>query len=160
VSEALSTRCEAVIPMPAGCWLRVRRKGGRLDDVALADTAADALLKYTGNRTEGPVFLARTGRGLGYSGAYRLLKRLAAQALPAPVTARFTPHLLRASAITLSLEAGAAYDTVVEQAGHTSARSTMIYARSAGRFDRQPTHVLAALLSSSTDPGQNGISRS
>jgi integrase/recombinase XerD len=115
--------------------LKVRRKGGKTARVALAPTVVRALDTYLDGRTDGPLFLSRSGGRYGYQLAYEQLSRLCRSAeLPAGVT----PHSLRHSYATESLRLGAALQDVQDALGHAD--------RSRHNLDRSPNYLLATAL--------------
>jgi site-specific recombinase XerD len=123
--------------------LKVRRKGGKTARVALAPTVVRALDTYLDGRTEGPIFLSRSGGRYGYQLAYEQLSRLCrSAALPAGVT----PHSLRHSYATESLRLGAALQDVQDALGHADPRTTRRYDRSRHNLDRSPNYLLASAL--------------
>jgi integrase/recombinase XerD len=123
--------------------LKVRRKGGKTARVALAPTVVRALDTYLDGRTEGPLFLSRSGGRYGYQLAYEQLSRLCRSAeLPAGVT----PHSLRHSYATESLRLGAALQDVQDALGHADPRTTRRYDRSRHNLDRSPNYLLATAL--------------
>jgi integrase/recombinase XerD len=123
--------------------LKVTRKGGKTARVALAPTVIRALDTYLDGRTEGPLFLSRSGGRYGYQLAYEQLSRLCRSAeLPAGVT----PHSLRHSYATESLRLGAALQDVQDALCHADPRTTRRYDRSRHNLDRSPNYLLATAL--------------
>ncbi len=90
--------------------LRVRRKGGAVERVPLAPVVVRALDGYLQGRRQGPLLLSRTGRRLNRTNAGRLVKRLAAQALPHRTDV--SPHSARHAFVALALSAGVDLDEV------------------------------------------------
>jgi site-specific recombinase XerD len=71
--------------------------------IPLAPRTARAIDLAIGERTEGPVFLARDGRRLDRHGAGRIVRKTARSAgIAKPVT----PHTLRHAFTTATLDAG------------------------------------------------------
>ena len=124
--------------------LKVIRKGGRAGRVALAPPVVRTLDAYLAGRPDGPLFLARNGVGrYPYRSAHEQLARLCRTAgLPAGVT----PHSLRHSYATESLQLGAALQDVQDALGHADPRTTRRYDRNRGRLDRSPNYLLARAL--------------
>ncbi len=121
------------------------RKGGKVVTVPLAPRTARALDLAIGERTEGPVLLAKDGRRLDRHGAGRVVRRIARRAgIAKPVT----PHTLRHAFITAALDAGVPLRDVQEAASHADPRTTMRYDRARGSLDRHATYIVAAYLAS------------
>ena len=109
----------------------------------LAPRTARAIDLAIGERTEGPVFLAKgrrrwTGTAPGGSSA--------ALARRAGITKIVTPHTLRHAFITAALDAGVPLRDVQEAASHADPRTTMRYDRARGSLDRHATYIVAAYL--------------
>src|SRR5690349_6294394 len=103
VSEATGTDIEHLGLERGHRTLTVTRKGGKVVTVPLAPRTARAIDLAVGERTEGPVFLARDGRRLDRHGAGRIVRRVARQA---GIGKAVTPHTLRHAFITAALDAG------------------------------------------------------
>jgi len=86
-----------------------------------------------GDRTDGPLFLARDGRRLDRHGAGRIVRKTARSA---GITKLVTPHTLRHAFITAELDAGVPLRDVQEAASHADPRTTMRYDRARGSLDR------------------------
>jgi site-specific recombinase XerD len=111
--------------------------------IPLAPRTARAIDLAIGERTEGPVFLARDGRRLDRHGAGRVVRQVARRAgIAKPVT----PHTLRHAFITAALDAGVPLRDVQEAASHADPRTTMRYDRARGSLDRHATYIVAAYL--------------
>src|SRR6185312_2454065 len=96
-----------------------------------------------GERTEGPVFVARDDQRLDRHAAGRIVRTTARRAgIGKPVT----PHTLRHAFITAALDAGAPLRDVQEAASHADPRTPMRYDRSRGSLDRHATYIVAAYL--------------
>ena len=111
--------------------------------VPLAPRTVRAIDLAIGERTEGPVFLARDGRRLDRHGAGRIVRTTARRAGIAKVV---TPRTLRHAFITAALDAGVPLRDVQEAASHADARTTMRYDRARGSLDRHATYIVAAYL--------------
>jgi integrase/recombinase XerD len=121
----------------------VTRKGGKVVTVPLAPRTARALDLAIGERTEGPVFLAKDGRRLDRHGAGRIVRQVARRAgIAKPVT----PHTLRHAFITAALDARVPLRDVQEAASHADPRTTMRYGRHRGSLDRHATYIVVACL--------------
>ncbi len=125
--------------------LCVRRKGGRRATVPLAPRTAEAVDRYVGERTTGPLFVTASGRRWDRSEAWRTLRRLAREAVPEKAGS-LHPHDLRHAFVTLSLDAGASLRDVQDAAGHADPRTTRRYDRARHNLDRHPTYALAAVI--------------
>lgn len=125
--------------------LFITRKGGKKATVPLAPRTAEAVDGYVGGRAEGPFFVTRTGRRWDRSEAWRTLRRLARDAVPAKA-GTLHPHDLRHAFVTLSLDSGAALRDVQDAAGHADPRTTRRYDRARHNLDRHPTYALAGIL--------------
>jgi integrase/recombinase XerD len=121
----------------------VTRKGGKVVTIPLAPRTARAIDLAIGERTEGPVFLARDGRRLDRHGAGRIVRRTAGRA---GIAKTVTPHTLRHAFITAALDAGVPLRDVQEAASHADPRTTMRYDRARGSLDRHATYIVAAYL--------------
>lgn len=116
------------------CEIRAIGKGRKVRVVPVGAVALDALQRYlekgrvrlAGDIAEdGHVFLSRTGRPLSSSDVQRRLIRYLGRA-EAP--AGTSPHTLRHSFATHLLEGGADLRAIQELLGHSSLRTTQVYA--------------------------------
>ena len=123
--------------------LTVTRKGGKVVTIPLAPRTARAIDLATGERTDGPIFLAADGRRLDRHGAGRIVRKVARRA---GITEAVTPHTLRHAFITAALDAGVPLRDVQEAASHADPRTTMRYDRARGSLDRHPTYIVAAYI--------------
>jgi integrase/recombinase XerD len=96
-------------------------------------------------RKGGKLFVTATGKRWHRSEAWRTLRRLARDAVPAKANS-LHPHDLRHAFVTLSLDAGASLRDVQDAAGHADPRTTRRYDRSRNNLDKHPTYVLAGLM--------------
>ncbi len=143
VSEATGAGIEDLGLERGHRTLTVTRKGGKVVTVPLAPRTARAIDLAIGERTEGPVFLAKDGRRLDRLGAGRIVRTTARRAgIVKPVT----PHTLRHAFITAALDAGVPLPDVQEVASHADPRTTMRYDRARGSLDRHATYIVAAYL--------------
>ena len=97
VSEATSADIEHLGLERGHRTLTVTRKGGKVVTVPLAPRTARAIDLAIGERTEGPVFLAKDGRRLDRHGAGRVVRQIARRA---GIAKTVTPHTLRHAFIT------------------------------------------------------------
>jgi integrase len=143
VSEAAGADVEHLGLERGHRTLTVTRKGGKVVTVPLAPRTARAIDLAIGERTEGPVLLAKDGRRLDRHGAGRSVRQIARRAgIGKPVT----PHTLRHAFITAALDAGVPLRDVQEAASHADPRTTMRYDRHRGSLDRHATYIVAAYL--------------
>ncbi|MEJ5915612.1 tyrosine-type recombinase/integrase [Pseudokineococcus sp. 1T1Z-3] len=106
---------------------------GRVTDVLLRLQHAFA------GRTNDPLLPTRTGRAMDRHAVWRLLRRLAANAVP-DKAGSLHPHDLRHAFVTLALDTGASLRDVQDAAGHANPRTAR------HNLDRHPTYALAGLL--------------
>ena len=117
------------------------RKGGKTQTMPLANQTAFAIRAVMGERTSGPLFLMASGRRMDRNQAARIVKRLSQRA---GVTKRISPHSLRHTYITLSLNAGATTRDVMISAGHADERMVSYYDRDRDSLARNTTFTVAA----------------
>jgi site-specific recombinase XerD len=145
VSEALGANVTDLGSERGHRTLTIKRKGGKKAIVPLAPRTADAADSYVGDRTEGPLFMTRTGGRWNRSEAWRTLRRLAKTAIPNKAST-LHPHDLRHAFVTLSLDSGASLRDVQDAAGHADPRTTRRYDRARHNLDKHPTYALAGLV--------------
>ncbi|MPQ97205.1 tyrosine-type recombinase/integrase [Modestobacter sp. I12A-02628] len=104
-----------------------------------------ALDELIGQRTNGAVFLSRTGDRLAYKTAYDQIKRLAKTA-GIPSADRIKPHSLRNGFATEALAIGIPLQDVQDARGHRDSRTTRRYDRTRHNLDRSPAYSLAQAL--------------
>lgn len=119
------------------------RKGGKTQTVPLHARTNHAVQLVVGTRTEGPLFVMPSGKRMDRNQAARIVKRLAKWA---GVTKKISPHSLRHSFITLSLQAGANTRDVMNSAGHADERMVAYYDRAKDNLARNTTHTVAAFV--------------
>jgi integrase/recombinase XerD len=151
--------------------LWVTRKGGKRQALLLPGPVAsriDAYLAGRGDLSALPVsrgqaglsrhpvlFAAGNGKRLRAPDVWKLVRRLGKRAgFPPELVNHLGPHSMRATFITLSLDAGVPLRDVQDAAGHISADTTRGYDRSRHNLDRAPGWALAAYLSASPPQGQ------
>jgi len=145
VSEVAGARAEHLGTERGHRVLTITRKGGRTARIPLAPRTATAIQDYLAGRTHGPLLITRTGAGMDRHAIWRLLRRLARNAVP-DKAASIHPHDLRHAFVTLSLDAGASLRDVQDAAGHADPRTTRRYDRARHHLDRHPTYALAGLI--------------
>lgn len=125
--------------------LTVVRKGGRRQRMVLPPPAVHALETYLVERDEGPLIATANGKPMDRHAIWRLLRSLAATALP-HLARSLHPHDLRHACATLALDAGAELRDVQDLLGHADPRTTRRYDRARHNLDRSPSYALAGLL--------------
>ena len=119
--------------------LRVVRKGGRREALAIHPQAAQRLRAYLdaaghGDQTETPLFrpLRGNGKPLGLAGRLdpdaidRIVRKYAARI---GLARGYSAHSMRATFITTALENGAQLEDVQKAAGHRDPSTTKLYDR-------------------------------
>lgn len=125
--------------------ITVVRKGGKERSYPLEPSVSAAIDTYLGERSAGPLFITGTGKRMDRWAVTKLIRRIA-KAAKIPSWSKLTPHSLRHSFITLSLDAGAALRDVQDAAGHADPRTTRRYDRGRGSYARHPSSRLVAYL--------------
>lgn len=123
--------------------LRLHRKGGKRQTVALAPRTADAIDAMLDGRSTGPLLVTRSGRRMDRHAAQKIIRRLARTA---GIEHTVSPHSLRHAFVTLALDAGVPLRDVQDAAGHADPRTTRRYDRGRHSLDRSPTYALTAFL--------------
>jgi integrase/recombinase XerD len=143
VSEALALDVSDLQRERGHSVARVHGKGGKLGTVAVPPLVAEVLAEWLDGRTSGPVFLTASGERLDrHAAAYRVSKA----ARKAGVPGRITPHSLRHSAATLSLESGMPLHKVQDFLRHADPKTTRGYDRARQALDGHAAYGLAAYL--------------
>ncbi|WP_371590892.1 tyrosine-type recombinase/integrase [Streptomyces sp. NBC_00470] len=108
-----------------GFTARHKRSGALAKSQFYAIPAAtwDMLLTYVGERTDGPLLVTRTGKGITAKEIWRQVTKTAEKAGLAAY-----PHLLRHTVATLLLKDGKTLEEVMVMLGHSSIRTTQEYA--------------------------------
>lgn len=122
VHEACSARIEDL----EDDLLTVRVKGGHRQVKALSEEVLSAVSAVSDGREEGPIIVDGDGRPVKDWRAQDLIRDLGKHA---GITEKVTPHILRHTAATLSLEAGTPVEDVKELLGHASVETTLRYVR-------------------------------
>ncbi len=136
INEALSARIEDL----RGEELTVMVKGGHRQTKPLSPPVLAAIQSQIGDRETGPIVTHHNGTTMSYSTAWRLVNELATKAAIDDIS----PHVLRHTAATLALAAGARTEDVQELLGHRSIETTLGYLR--GRDKRAGARSAAQLL--------------
>jgi integrase/recombinase XerD len=143
VSEATGADIEHMGTERGHRTLVITRKGGKVVTIPLAPRTARAIDLATGERTEGPLFLATDGKRLDRHGAARIVRRVTRRA---GITKKVSPHTLRHAFITAALDAGVPLRDVQDAASHADPRTTMRYDRARTSLDRHATYIVAAFI--------------
>jgi site-specific recombinase XerD len=145
ISEALGADVTDLDTERGHRVLRITRKGGKGATVPLAPRTAEALDSYLADRADGPLFATSSGGRFDQAAVWRLLRRLAATAVPGKARS-IHPHDLRHAFVTLALDAGVSLRDVQDAAGHADPRTTRRYDRARYNLDRHPTYVIAGFV--------------
>jgi integrase/recombinase XerD len=125
--------------------LTIVKKGGSLAKLPLPPVTIDALETYLDGRSDGPLFITRTGERLREPEVWKLLRRLAKRAgLPQADTIH--PHVLRHGFITDALDQNVPLHKVQDAAGHKDPRTTQRYNRARGKLTGHPAYTVAASM--------------
>ena len=151
ISEALGADLSDLAEVRGHRTLTVLGKGSKPRTIALPPATWHAIAEYVEGRGVGPVFITSTGARWDRVAAARSLDRIAQRAgLP-----HLHPHVLRHTAATLALDAGAPLDRVQALLGHADPRTTMRYAAARERLDTSAAYDVARLLGSDLDSTQS-----
>jgi integrase/recombinase XerD len=140
ISEALAADVTDVAHERGHRTLRLRRKGGKVQTVALPPRAAEAIDRLVAGRHLGPIFVTRSGRRLDRFAAAKTVTRLARVA---GIEHRVSPHSLRHGFVTIALDAGVALHVVQDAAGHSSPTTTQRYNRRRFALDGHAAYAVA-----------------
>ncbi|WP_331756752.1 tyrosine-type recombinase/integrase [Streptomyces decoyicus] len=146
VSEVCAADCSDLVRKNDGPAIRVKRKGGKKQNIDLPAQVDTALKEYRGDR-RGPLFLGDKGARITRQQVAYLLKMLLASA---GLDTGVTPHGLRHTAVTLLRDSGQDIEDVADLVGHSSLNTTKRYDRGRGR--RSTVEALATALSGETVP--------
>ena len=155
VSELLGTDIEDLGTDRGHRVLRVRRKGGKIQALALPAPAASRIEAYLAGRDDVTalpaipgstaatrrrvLFATGTGARMYRAEVRGLLRRLGrAAGLPDSLAASLSPHSMRHAFATLNLDAGASLRDLQDAMGHASPRTTRRYDRSRGTWTALP----------------------
>jgi len=134
--------------------LKVRRKGGEADRVAVPAPAVEALNAYLGTTGRElvvgltgvglPIFTTSTGKQWNQSEAFRTIQRLAHKA---GIEGKISPHSLRHTFATLALGAGATLHDLQDSMGHADPRTTRRYDHARHTLEKSAGYDVAKALS-------------
>ena len=151
VSEITGARrCDLRPDAPA--TIRLSGKGRKARVVPLCDQVAgitSAYLSATAGEPGSPLFVNRSGKAIGRAGiAYVLRKHVAAahRADPLVVPPTTHPHALRHSKAVHLVEAGVNIIYIRDFLGHSSVKTTEIYAKISSKSKREALERAAASL--------------
>lgn len=121
-----------------------RSKGNRSGDVPLAPITSNAVDRYLGTRTTGPLFLKpRIEERLDQKSANRIVHRITREA---GVEKNITNHSLRHTHITLALNEGVGIRELVNSMGYADARQISRYDRDKQSLARSATWAVAGAV--------------
>ena len=145
VSEALQLRAEPFDTEQGHAVVRVWGKGGKVAPIPLPPPVARTLeqLRLEVGDDGGPLFRTRTGRPMSRHDAARASR---ATARAAGIAGNISPHSLRHTFVTLSLEAGVPLERVQDSARHSDPRTTQRYNRARGLLDHHAAYTLATYI--------------
>lgn len=143
VSETLAADVADLAHERGHRTLRLRRKGGKRQTVALAPRTSAALDVMLDGRSAGPLFATRTGRRMDRHAALKVVRRLARIA---SIEHAVSPHSLRHGFVTAALDAGVPLRDVQDAAGHADPRTTRRYDRGRHSLDRAATYTVASYV--------------
>lgn len=157
-SEVVGARIEHIEHDRTPVLVRVQRKRGLWAEREVGGAAAGWVAALVEGRTEGPLCIdPATGVGRNRFQIIDITRRLARRAgVPSP--RKVTPHVLRATAITVLLDEGIPLQEVQAWAGHASSRTTQGYWERANGARRDA--ALTSALATATDKAVAGIQES
>ena len=143
LGETLAARIEDLSTIDHMTALTLpNRKMGVMDTVTLPAATVEVLGECIGKRQRGRILLDR-GRVLTPSRVYTLCNQMSAICgLDTPVR----PHQLRATFVTLSLDAGVPYRDVMASTGHADMSMVAYYDRAHAAIRRNASHRLSDWL--------------
>lgn len=143
LGETLAARIEHLSTSDGHTTLHLpSRKGDVMDTLTLPVASAAVLAGCIGNRRKGRILMER-GRVLTPARVYRVCDQISdACGLDFPVR----PHMLRATFVTLSLDAGVPARDVMASSGHAHVEMVAYYDRAHAAIRRNAAPRLAAYL--------------
>ena len=99
--------------------IRIRGKGDKMRTVFIDDDTRADILKFIGNRIEGPVFVGQQGKNISSRAIQHIFKNYAPPGI--------TPHKIRHSYASELYKRSKNLRVVQENLGHTSIKTTEIY---------------------------------
>jgi integrase/recombinase XerD len=125
--------------------LDLTTKGDKRKRFVLPPVAVDALGRYVGSRTTGPLFQTRTGGRVDEPAVFRLIQRVAAAAA-IPQAAGLSPHSMRHTVATILLSSGRELHIVQGLLDHEDSRTTLRYDLARESLDRSPANGMAEII--------------
>jgi len=138
VSELLSAKGADVRGDRGHCTLTVRGKGNKTRAVVLPAVICALIVDI-----EDDAYLVTDDDG-GQLNRWQIIRVLARLQKVADINTKVTPHVLRATMVTESLEAGVSLWVVQDAVGHADSRTTRGYQRRGASLDKSPSYALAA----------------
>jgi site-specific recombinase XerD len=144
VSEACAVRVEDTLHYERGHRvLKFTGKGSKQRVSVIAPALALIVDACAAGRTEGLLIHNRYGGPLTRNRAYNRVGMLARRAGLGHVW----PHMLRHTAITAAIDAGASLENAQEFSGHVDIRTLMVYYHNSHRLDQSAAYLVAGRLS-------------
>lgn len=126
------------------------RKGNVMDRLALPDRTVAALHEIVGARKSGPIFRVGGER----MSSYQLYRRIDKAAAASGLDRKVRPHMLRATFITLSIEAGVSIANVMSSSGHATYNMVSYYDRAYRAIERNASIPLSEWLDEFSTPSE------
>lgn len=128
VSELVALKWKDLAPRGDSGQVTVLGKGDRVRSILLPKTLWDELLQLKGDASElDPVFPSRNGQGKKHLDRKTINVIIKAAAIKAEITTKASPHFLRHSHASHSLERGANIGLVQSTLGHANVSTTSRY---------------------------------
>jgi len=143
IGAAISTNIETLSEINGHHTITARTKNRKIITIPIVPRAYRALMLYIDDRTEGPVFITRSGARLDKTYAYRLVRAVAADA---GIDKKIGNHALRRTFITGSLDAGVPLRDVQHSVNHAKPETTSKYDQHRQSLDTHAGYVFAAFV--------------
>lgn len=143
VSEVVGIDIEDLDRYQGQRVVRILRKGGKYQIVPMAYRTNWQVELTMGDRNAGALFLSVGGGRLDRRAVGRVVARVA---LEAGIRKRITPHSLRHTFVTMSLDAGATERDVAASVGHADTRLVPYYDRARDSIARNTTNQVSAFV--------------
>lgn len=124
-----------------------REKGNRSGIIPLCPRASWAIDTHLGTRNTGPLFRQRYGERMDRKSANRVIQRVVKAA--GITHKRITPHSLRHTFITMSLDAGGSVRNVQNSMGYSDSRMVSYYDHGKESLSRNTTLLMSAYVEGS-----------
>lgn len=145
VGEALGLDVEDWDPQRQ--TVRYARKGHYMQEVHIADAAADALAAHLGRRRHGPIFRAARGGRMRPDTARDIVRECGARIGLLDIT----PHSLRRTFCTLAVDAGVPERDIMAAGGWTTSDMVGYYDMQARSITQQAGDAVAGILDAKRD---------